>query len=188
MRVFANRTRMRLIAITFLWLSVLFPSIAKDQGGTGREQPANPTTNKKKPRLRESAPPNKDRSAVKPAVFNVRKHLEFILNYLVATRGINRGRLTAIDGGYREEPAIELWIVPEGATPPQASPTLESQHHVPSGLNAESVVSIVRPTNLLYAHGLWSVSSQCLSIKVTCPGETEVGSMLSTSFHKYVWG
>lgn len=42
-------------------------------------------------------------------------------NYLVNTRGIEAGRITTIDGGCRADLAVELWIVPTGATPPAAS-------------------------------------------------------------------
>ena len=31
--------------------------------------------------------------------------------------------MTTVDGGYREDLTVELWIVPTGATPPTAAPT-----------------------------------------------------------------
>lgn len=46
-------------------------------------------------------------------------------DYLVNVRDIDAARLVTIDGGYRETPNTELWIVPAGATPPTASPTVE---------------------------------------------------------------
>lgn len=46
-------------------------------------------------------------------------------DYLVTNRGIDASRITVIDGGYREEDCVELWIVPSGATTPQATPTLQ---------------------------------------------------------------
>jgi hypothetical protein len=55
-------------------------------------------------------------------------------NYLVNTRGIDAGRLVTVDGGYREDLTVELWIVPTGATPPAASPTVDA-----------SEVQIVKP-------------------------------------------
>ncbi|MFZ0062320.1 MAG: hypothetical protein WAL47_09810 [Pyrinomonadaceae bacterium] len=42
-------------------------------------------------------------------------------NYLVNTRGIDAGRLTAVDGGCREDLTVQLWVVPSGATAPAAS-------------------------------------------------------------------
>jgi len=42
-------------------------------------------------------------------------------NYLVNTRGIEAGRITTLDGGCRADLAVELWIVPTGATAPAAS-------------------------------------------------------------------
>jgi hypothetical protein len=41
-------------------------------------------------------------------------------DYLVNTRGIDAARIMTIDGGCREELTVELWITPQGATPPTA--------------------------------------------------------------------
>jgi hypothetical protein len=46
-------------------------------------------------------------------------------NYLVNTRGISADRIVTVDGGFREELTVELWIVPSGATPPQATPSVD---------------------------------------------------------------
>jgi hypothetical protein len=45
-------------------------------------------------------------------------------DYLVAQRGIDQSRIVVINGGFREEDCVELWIVPSGATPPQPTPTV----------------------------------------------------------------
>lgn len=45
--------------------------------------------------------------------------------YLTNNRGIDGSRVEVLDGGYREEPAVELWIVPAGARPPTPTPTLK---------------------------------------------------------------
>jgi hypothetical protein len=42
-------------------------------------------------------------------------------DYLVNTRQIDAGRLVTVDGGCRSDLAVELWIVPTGATAPAAS-------------------------------------------------------------------
>ncbi|MCM3873298.1 MAG: PKD domain-containing protein [Pyrinomonadaceae bacterium] len=42
-------------------------------------------------------------------------------NYLVNTRGIEAGRVTAVDGGCRADLTVQLWIVPTGAENPAAS-------------------------------------------------------------------
>lgn len=47
-----------------------------------------------------------------------------------ATRGIPANRIGAIDGGFREQPAYELWIVPEGAEPPRPTPTIDRKEIV----------------------------------------------------------
>jgi hypothetical protein len=45
--------------------------------------------------------------------------------YLGSTRGIYLGRIVTVDGGYREVPMTELWMVPRGSTPPKPSPTVD---------------------------------------------------------------
>ena len=47
-------------------------------------------------------------------------------NYLVAQRGIDQSRITVINGGFREEDSVELWIIPSGAIPPQPTPTVQA--------------------------------------------------------------
>lgn len=46
-------------------------------------------------------------------------------DYLVGQRGIDPSRIIVVNGGFREEDCVELWIVPSGATPPQPRPTLQ---------------------------------------------------------------
>ncbi|HYO63048.1 MAG TPA: hypothetical protein VER08_05260 [Pyrinomonadaceae bacterium] len=46
-------------------------------------------------------------------------------DYVVRERGIDPARMVTIDGGFREELTVEPWIVPAGATPPVAAPTVE---------------------------------------------------------------
>ena len=48
-------------------------------------------------------------------------------NFLVVRRGIEGPRIVTVDGGFRERPAVELWLVPSGANPPAASPTVDPQ-------------------------------------------------------------
>ena len=47
-------------------------------------------------------------------------------DYLVTQRGIDQSRITVMNGGFREEDCVELWIVPRGATIPQATPTVQA--------------------------------------------------------------
>jgi hypothetical protein len=47
-------------------------------------------------------------------------------DYLVTTRGINSSQITVVNGGFREEDCVELWIVPSGAIPPQPTPTVQA--------------------------------------------------------------
>jgi hypothetical protein len=41
--------------------------------------------------------------------------------------GINYERLALIDGGFREQPEFELWIVPVGAEAPRSKPTVAAK-------------------------------------------------------------
>jgi hypothetical protein len=45
--------------------------------------------------------------------------------YLTVIRGLDAGRIQTVDGGFREEGMIEIWIMPSGAAPPMASPTVD---------------------------------------------------------------
>lgn len=47
-------------------------------------------------------------------------------DYLVTNRGIDQSRIVVINGGFREEDCVELWIIPSGATPPQPTPTVNA--------------------------------------------------------------
>ncbi|HYJ85046.1 MAG TPA: hypothetical protein VEW46_03255, partial [Pyrinomonadaceae bacterium] len=47
-------------------------------------------------------------------------------DYLVSQRGIAPARIIILNGGFREEDCVELWIVPSGATPPQPRPTVQA--------------------------------------------------------------
>jgi hypothetical protein len=53
--------------------------------------------------------------------------------YLVPTRGIDASRVVLVDGGLREVPATEFWLVPSGAEPPQATPTVKPRASSPAG-------------------------------------------------------
>jgi hypothetical protein len=48
-----------------------------------------------------------------------------VKEYLVTKRGLDAARAFVTDAGFREEPTIELWLVPAGAIPPEATPTIK---------------------------------------------------------------
>jgi hypothetical protein len=54
------------------------------------------------------------------------------VNYLTKTRKISSERTSGVVGGYREEPTTELWIVPAGANPPMANPTVDPSEVKPA--------------------------------------------------------
>ena len=47
-------------------------------------------------------------------------------------RKMDGARTLSGDGGYREQPTIELWIAPAGGTPPLATPTVDPKDAKPS--------------------------------------------------------
>jgi hypothetical protein len=47
-------------------------------------------------------------------------------DYIVEQRGIDGSRLTVVNGGFREDDSVELWVVPAGAAPPRATPTVQA--------------------------------------------------------------
>jgi hypothetical protein len=46
-------------------------------------------------------------------------------NYLVNERGIQSERVVTMDGGYREKPMVELYLLPRGVSAPTATPTVD---------------------------------------------------------------
>ena len=46
------------------------------------------------------------------------------MDYLTTQRGVDARRLVFINGGYRDEDFIEIWLCPPGAKPPQPTPTV----------------------------------------------------------------
>jgi hypothetical protein len=51
--------------------------------------------------------------------------LDRIKRYFVRMQSIEPDRIMILNGGYREEAAIELWVLPPGAQRPAASPTVD---------------------------------------------------------------
>jgi hypothetical protein len=47
--------------------------------------------------------------------------------YISETRGIDPHRIMVVNGGYHDQWAAELWIVPKGANPPVPTPTVKPQ-------------------------------------------------------------
>ena len=47
-------------------------------------------------------------------------------DYLITQRGIDAARLVVVNGGFREEDSVELWLVPSGAAAPKPTPTVQA--------------------------------------------------------------
>ena len=45
--------------------------------------------------------------------------------FLVGNYGIVAARVVVVDAGHRETPTVELWLVPQGANSPNATPTVD---------------------------------------------------------------
>ena len=45
----------------------------------------------------------------------------------IVANGVTPDRIGIIDGGFREEPGFELWVVPVGADMPKATPTIKAK-------------------------------------------------------------
>lgn len=54
------------------------------------------------------------------------------VEYLTTMRGLSRDRVRFVNGGYRETNSFELWLVPQGATPPSPTPTLTPEQIRPT--------------------------------------------------------
>jgi len=52
-------------------------------------------------------------------------------SYMTKDRGIDSSRVVVINGGYRESDYFEIWLVPQGAEPPQATPSVQPSEAQP---------------------------------------------------------
>jgi hypothetical protein len=68
-----------------------------------------------------------DQKYLLPKRGEAKARVSFWEPYLVDTRRIDRLRIEVIDGGYREKPVVEMWIVPPGAKPPVPTPALKER-------------------------------------------------------------
>lgn len=53
-------------------------------------------------------------------------------DYLVTNRAIDQSRIIVLNGGFREEDCVELWVVGRGATAPVATPTVDASEVRPA--------------------------------------------------------
>lgn len=54
---------------------------------------------------------------------DVAKRIKCIKEYLLQRRGVSPRSLRVINGGYREEVTIEVWVAPTGSSAPVPTPT-----------------------------------------------------------------
>lgn len=48
-------------------------------------------------------------------------------DYMHKRRGVRTDRVVIMNGGYREESSVELWLVPRGESGPTATPTVSPE-------------------------------------------------------------
>ena len=59
-------------------------------------------------------------------VGQVQRLLTRAREYLTTQRNIDAARLVLVNGGFREADSVDLWLVPSGAAPPRATPTVQA--------------------------------------------------------------
>jgi hypothetical protein len=59
--------------------------------------------------------------------------------YLVNDLGIDSGRIVTVEGGFREKPTIDLWVVTSGRTPPTPEPTINPSDLKPKKRPAKKI-------------------------------------------------
>jgi len=57
----------------------------------------------------------------------VRTRMACMKGYMLERRGFRADRIIIVHGGFRENPMMELWIVPQGACPPRPAATVEPE-------------------------------------------------------------
>lgn len=66
----------------------------------------------------------KKEEPVLPILGSTKAKIASIKEYL-ALRKISAEKFSFIDAGFRENPGVEIWLVPKGAVPPKPTPTIE---------------------------------------------------------------
>lgn len=67
----------------------------------------------------------KPRAETRPPVFGETAHRTNIFRTHFRFRKFDLSRILFVDGGFRDSFLVQFWIIPHGALPPPAQPTLE---------------------------------------------------------------
>ncbi|HYO90969.1 MAG TPA: hypothetical protein VEQ40_05005, partial [Pyrinomonadaceae bacterium] len=67
----------------------------------------------------------------------VSSYRDYMVNYLVNSRGINPERLLTLDGGYRQVLTTQLWIAAKGASAPEPADTINVAQELDSTFKFE---------------------------------------------------
>ncbi len=60
--------------------------------------------------------------------YDVRKRRDRTQDYLLNFRGLILERFSVVEGGYRENPMFEIWLIPRDAPLPSATPTVDRKY------------------------------------------------------------
>ena len=63
----------------------------------------------------------------KATVAQAQIHANRIKNYLVSVRELDPKRVSVVDGGYREDFTVQLYVIPSVVGPPEPTPTVEAK-------------------------------------------------------------
>jgi hypothetical protein len=148
------------LSVVILILSAELFNAASGQGGAAR---------------RDSTP--KADSATQAETSPAEARAESAKQYLIKKRSVAPSRLVVLNGGYRDEMTIELWIVPQGATPPNGTPFGKTQQARGNYLNSDLIT--YRRMNVAWTGGQLSATltatpqtiSPCppVTVSTTCP-------------------
>lgn len=79
-------------------------------------------------------------------VGDARKAADKERDYLVGKRSLEANRSVIVDGGYREQLTLELWLVPSGAQPPKPTPTVTRSLAKPTNPAKRTKLKTITPS------------------------------------------
>ncbi len=101
---------------------------------------------------------------------DVQHHASRIVEYLVHSRGLDQRRIVTLVGPARDQLFVELWVTPQGATPPN-SVNHEQEQIAGTGLTARSCTCSApapAPATALYCSCSCSYPVACQYSRILC--------------------
>lgn len=69
-----------------------------------------------------------EKKILKPKRGNALNRAKEVPNFLATVYQVPKEKVVLLDGGFRENFEIEIWLVPKGATPPSPTPTVDAKN------------------------------------------------------------